>query len=228
MHVSLALTWLLLASDRDAQLREAQRLEQQSEEGMALAQLDALTRDNLLWALPRLEAARLRLKSGVELERAELDLEVARSLAPENPRAHYLFGLLSAERRRLAQARTAYEMALALRPDFGDAQLGLARVLAEEERFAASADVYRLYLTKHPAATAARLQFASALERSGREREAEEQLTALARAAETRRLGTQRLADFLERRGRGLEAANLRSAESSPGRRLRPLRPSGR
>src|SRR5215813_1493312 len=77
-------------------------------------------------ALARMEAGRLRLQLGEDLDRAEAHLETARFLVPENPRAHYLWGLLMEERGRRAEAIRSFEMAILYRPDYADARFRLA------------------------------------------------------------------------------------------------------
>lgn len=228
MLVSLAMTWVVLASDRAAGLQEALRLEQQGDDAGAIARLDALVHEAPAWELPRLEAGRLRLKEGRSVDRAEFDLDVARSLAPENPRAHYLWALLCDERGRRREARASLEIALALRHDYGDARFRLATSLYADGAFAEAADAYGAYVAKHPEATAAQLQLAAAHERAGHPREAESALRALLKAPTTRAAGGQRLADLLERLGRKEEAAELRVSLAPPRRALRALQPSHR
>lgn len=228
MLVSLALTWLLSAADGVPGLQAALRLEQGGDDGAALAALDGLVAASPSWFLPRLEAGRLRLKSGVEMDHAEMDLDVARSLAPENPRAWYLWGLLCLERGRPAEARQALEAALELRSDYGDARARLGALLLSLGDFKAAVGALRAHAALHPEATAVRFQLAAALEGAGDVPGAESVLRELVRAPATRLGATPRLAVLLERTGRVAEAQHLRDAAAPPARVLRPLKPSAR
>src|SRR5262245_50213681 len=117
--------WLMLATlmwlgvgDGPAQLQEALALEQQGHSAEALAALEKLAAGAPEWEAPRLEAARLHLKLGTGLEVAERLLTEARTLAPQNPRGHYLYGLLKLEQGTLREAMVALELAVRYREDF--------------------------------------------------------------------------------------------------------------
>src|SRR5580698_2980877 len=102
-----------MAADTETErLREALSLEQQGRDVDALTALDREVRADPVWALPRIEAARIRLKRGVDLDRAELDLEAASTLAPEIPRVHFLVAQLQEERGHPAEAIQALEKAV--------------------------------------------------------------------------------------------------------------------
>lgn len=176
----------------------------------------------------RIEAAQKRLQQGEELDRALLDLDVARSILPENPRVHFLYGQLMEERGDVAGARAAYETALALRDDYDDARFRLAGLLMQAQAFAEAAAAYGRYAKAHPDATGARLQHAAALEKSGDVAGAEKELKALFADAKTRGVAGFKLAELYERHGRHKEAVKVRAAVEPPKRKLRDLKPSGR
>lgn len=222
-----AVTLIVLASGGEALLAKAQALEQGGDDGAALTVLEQAVRADPSWPMARVELGRLQLKRGDRLDAAEVHLDVARSLAPENPRAHYLYALAADERGRRGEARRSLEVAIALRDDFADARFRLAGILFAEGDFAGAAGAYQRYVAAHPEATGARLQLAAALERGGRIKEAEAELRTLAKAPASKLVATRRLADLLEREGRKAEAQQLRSAVD-PKRQLRALKPSSR
>src|SRR5262245_56862833 len=99
-----ALASILLGSVGMGGLGDALALERSGDAVRALASIEGLLRRDPTWALARMEAGRLRLQLGEDLDRAESHLETARFLVPENPRAHYLWGLLMEERGRRGEA----------------------------------------------------------------------------------------------------------------------------
>src|SRR5690606_25063218 len=129
---------------------------------------DALVRRSPAWVAPRLEAGRLRLKLGGDLDRAEYDLDVARAIAPENPRAQYLYGLAREERGDDDGALAAYEAAIQLRPAYDEARLRLAGILFARGAWAEAEPHYRIVATSRPDWTHVRLQWVSTLENQGR------------------------------------------------------------
>ena len=209
-------------------LNAALAIEQQGDDARALAALDRLVQAQPLGELSRLEAARLRLKRGEQLDRAELDADVARSLAPENPRAHYVWALICDERGRPGEAERSLRTAIALRADFADAQFRLGGLLLLKNDFEGAAAAYRAFLARSPEAGGARLQLATALERSGDVRAAEAELRGLCSKAATRLVATRRLADLLEKYGRSREAVVLRASLNPRPRVLRALPSSAR
>ncbi len=224
----VAIVWLANSSLPDsARLQRALALEQR-DESAALAALDALVVSFPDWILPRLENARLRLKRGEGLDRAEAHLEAARSFNPENARAHYLWGMLMEERRNAAAAIAAYEVAITLRSDYNDARFRLAGLQFAQGDFNAAAEAYRTFAAAHPEAIGARLQLALAAERSGSMKEAEQELKKLFGAPASRQIGGRRLAEFYERAGHAGQAAKVRAAIEPPTRKLRELKRSGR
>lgn len=229
LHWVLAWTVAAASADREAAFQQALALEKQGDAPAALAAMDQIVTQHPAWELPRLEASRLRLERGQGLERVELDLEAARSIAPENPRAHYLWALWLDEQRRPGQAMEALEIALTLRPQYEDALFRMGGLALAHDKPKRAVEAYRGYLARKPEATGARLSLAQALERSGDVAGAERELQGLAKAPATKGLGTQKLADLYLRTGQAHKAAKLKTGqEPPPKRKLRPLLPSRR
>ncbi len=157
-----------------------------------------------------------------------MDLDAARSLAPENPRAHYLFGLMMEERGQLDAAEAAYRVALALRSDYDDAQFRLASLWYRAKKFDLAAPAYRDFVKAHPESTGAVLQLSSALELSGDLAGAEKTLKALYADKKTHDLGGRKLAELYDREGKPKDAAKVRAAIDPPKRQLRELKRSAR
>lgn len=222
--------WVLLlaVASADDALQKAQALESSGDDAGAVAALERAVEADPTWAMARLELGRLQLKLGQRTAAAFVHLDIARSLAPENPRAHYLFALAADEQGRRRVARASLEVALALRDDFADARFRLAGLLYAAGDYAAAAGTYRVYADHHPEATGARLQLASALERSGQAAQAEKELRALMAVPAVRPLAGRRLAELLERGGKAKEAAKVRAALEPPKKTLRQLQPSRR
>ncbi|HEX8434017.1 tetratricopeptide repeat protein [Archangium sp.] len=94
--------WLLVAGTLAAamdvppsgDLTPALSREAEGDSAGALEAVEAIVRAWPAEALPRLEAARLLLKLGTDLDRAEAHLDVAAPAAPDNPRLHNQRGLL--------------------------------------------------------------------------------------------------------------------------------------
>jgi Tfp pilus assembly protein PilF len=199
-----------------------------AEDADALMALDKQVVASPSSAIPRLDAAALRLKAGEQLDHAMFDIDVAMSLAPENPRAHYLFGQLMEEKGDTAAAKRSYLTALALREDYDDARFRLAGLLMREGAFADAAQAYGRYTKAHPDATGARLQLASALEQSGDSKSAEKELKALYAAPASKLLAARKLAELYERLNRPKDAAKVRDSVDPPKRKLRELNRSAR
>lgn len=204
---------------------EAQALESAGDDRGAAAVLDKAVSADPRWAIGRVELGRLQLKLG-EAESAAAHLDVARSLAPENPRAHYLYALAADELGRRREARGALEVALRLREGYADAQVRLASVLFAEEDFAGAARTLRPYVTAHPEANGARLQLADALERSGDRKAAEHELRLLLQHPTLKQLAGRRLIALLDAAGKSAEAEKVRAQIDPPKRQLRDLKPS--
>ena len=177
--------------------------------------------------LPRLEAARLRLKTGQRTDLAEHDADIARSLAPENPRAHYLFALSADDQGHRVEARRALEIALAYRPEYGEAQARLGAILLAEGDYSGATKVYQAYVAKNSADLGAHVQLALAQERSGSVGQGENTLRALAKSKPTARaMALRTLAAMLERHGKSQEAAQIRDSIDGPTKKMRELKPS--
>ena len=194
----------------------------------ALAALDRKIASEPTSAQPRVDAAQARLQNGEQLDRALLDLDVARALVPEDPRIHFLFGQLMEERGQHKDARASYETALGLKDDFDDARFRLAGLLFNDGAFAEAAAAYARYVKGHPEATGARVQLAAALEKSGDVHAAEKELKALHGDPKTHELGGRKLLELYERHGREKDASKLRAAVEPPKRKLRDLKRSAR
>lgn len=224
-----ALALVLEAAEPAVALREALTVERE-DPLRALAAIDALVQAQPGWVLPRIEAARLRLKAGQDLDRAEGDLEAARSFAPENPRAQYLWGLLMEERGRRPQACRALELAVLYRRDYDEARFRLAGLYFAEGDFLKAELHYRAISKGHPNETVARLQLAAALEKQQRLGDAEAEFKKLFDAQPGSPLVARRLADFYDRTGRPKLAAKARRLADGPPpkAKMRDLKPSAR
>lgn len=217
--------WLLLTVLATTPLSEAQALEESGNDAAAIALLQAAVTADPRWAMGRVELGRLELKQGAS-ESALVHLDIARSLAPENPRAHYLFALAAGEAGHRNESRRALEVALTLREGYADAQVRLASVLSAEGDHRGAATALRPYVATHPEANGARLQLAEALERSGDAAGAEKELRALLHVAALKVLAGRRLLALLDSQGRTTEAEKVRHAIDPPRRQLRELKPS--
>lgn len=223
MSFACALLLLLGSTGARSPLSDATELERAGREPEAIASLERLIQAKPAWELPRLEAARLRLKLGSRLELVEQHLEVARSVAPENPRGHYLWGLLMAERGRAAEAARALELAVRYREDYHDARFRLAGLYFSAGDWPRAEHHYRALTKAQPGASAARAQLAAALERQGKVEAAEAELKRLFESQPGSLAAARRLADFYARTGRAeLASKILRNAEPSK-RKLREL-----
>ncbi len=229
--------WMLLllivsssGADKPATLQDALSLERAGNDDRALSALDALVRAEPAMVLARLEAGRIRLKLGRELDQAELDLDAARTLAPENPRAQYLWGLLQEERGNAEEALRAYGNAVTFRPSFEDARFRLAGMHFARGEWAAAEEHYRALAELRPDWTQVRLQLVSTLEQQGKMAEAERELVRIRREQPGSKLAVRRLADLYERTNRPEEARRLRAEleEDAGQRKMRPLRKSRR
>jgi tetratricopeptide (TPR) repeat protein len=204
-------------------------LEAAGDDAAALAAAEALVQAQPSWELPRLEAARLLLKTGGALERAEAHLDTALRLAPNNPRAWYLRGLLWEERGDRPQAIQAYETAVQHRGSYEDARFRLGGLWALQGDWLKSELHYRYLARARPEWVQVRLQLAEVLEKQGRVEDAEKELLAARSLQPASPLVLRRLADFYERTGRPQLAEKVRkSMEPQPQRKLRQLKPSRR
>lgn len=218
--------WLLLVLGASP-LEQAQALEQRGDDAEAVRVLEAAVRDQPAWSIGRIELGRLELKRG-EPEQALQQLDIARSLALENPRAHYLFALAAFDLGRAREGRGALEVALALRPDYADAQLKLGSTLLAEGDAAGAVQLLGRYAQAHPDANGARLQYAEALERSGELKRAEKELKNLFGVPALRQLAGRRLMALYEATNRHAEAVKLDNELTPDKRQMRELKPSRR
>lgn len=181
-------------------------------------------------ALPRLEAARLRLKLGGDLDRVEQDLETASVSAPNNPRLHFLRGMLWEERGELARAASAYERAVVLRSTYEDARFRLGGVWAAQGDWLKAELHYRLLARARPDWLQVRLQLIRVIEGQGRVADAEKEWRLLRAEQPGNALVTEQFARFYERTSRPKLAAQLRTElkPATPAKKMRPLRPSKR
>ena len=208
-------------------LETAQEWETRGDDGKAIAELTAAVTKDPAWSIGRVELGRLQLKQGLS-DTALENLDIARTLAPENPRAHYLFALAASDAGRHNEARRALEVALALRDDYADAQLRLANVLMGDREFAPAAALLAKYVGAHADDGGARLQYADALAKSGQPKPAEAQLRALLDKPNLRVLAGRRLAALLDAQGRRADAEAVRKKIDPPKKQLRELQPSRR
>lgn len=232
------MVWLILASamagamDAPASTALTQALapEEAGDTAGALAGVEALMNTWPSWELPRIEAARLMLKLGGELERAEAHLDVASALAPENPRAHYLRGLLWEERGQPLRAAQSYELALLYRASYEDARFRVAGLWMSQGDWLKAEYHYRLLTRARPEWVQVRLLLAQVLERQERLEEAERELLVARQYQPGNPLLVRRLAELYERTGREKLAQKLRKTleRPAPKRRMRTLKPSRR
>ena len=217
--------WALFAAAGAGPLEDALDLERSGDAERALASVEQLVRRDPTSPLARIEAARLRLKLGKDLERAEMDLEAARSLAPENPRVHYLWGLLMEERGRRADAIRALELAVLYRPDYADARFQLAGDYFSEGNWAQAETHYRALSKLNSDSIQARLQLAATLEKEGKLRQAEDELRHLLVEQPRSALFRRKLGEFYARTNRAALAAKMLD---EPKRKMRELNRSSR
>jgi predicted Zn-dependent protease len=196
----------------------------------ALATVQAVVRAWPAEALPRLEAARLLLKLGGDLDLVETHLDVASALAPENPRVHYLRGLLWEERGEPLRAARAYELAVFYRTSYEDARFRLAGLWASLGDWLKAELHYRYLARSRPEWVQVRLQLVRTLEEQGRDADAEKELLQLKSEQPANALVIRRLAELYERTGRPQLATKLRAGlePPAPSKKMRPLRPSRR
>lgn len=218
---------MLAAVTHSSALSEAQVFESRGDDVGAIQTLEHAVHADSAWAMGRLELGRLLLKNG-RLEESFTHLDVARTLAPENPRGHYLFALAAGETARRNEAVQALSVALSLRQGYGDAQVRLASLLMEQGDFSAASALLQQYLERDSSAVSARLQLAEALERGGDLRGAERELRRLLSVASLKVLVGHRLVALLEQQGKHDEAQHLRQTLQRPVRKLRELQRSRR
>ncbi|MBZ4420833.1 lipopolysaccharide assembly protein LapB [Myxococcus sp. RHSTA-1-4] len=218
-----------VASPAPSSLSDALALEAAGDDAGALSALEALVRARPGWELPRLEAARLLLKTGGALEQAEAHLNAVATVAPTNPRAWYLRGLLWEERGDRLQAIRAYEQAVQHRSSYEDARFRLGGLWAAQGDWLKSELHYRYLARAKPEWVQVRLQLAEVLEKQERLLDAEKELLAARTWQPASPLVLRRLADFYERTERPHLAQKVRkSMEPQQKRSMRVLKPSRR
>jgi tetratricopeptide (TPR) repeat protein len=204
-----ALAWAVFGAAGAGRLEEALAAERSGDAARALESVEQLVRADPAWPLARIEAGRLRLKLGEDLDRAEMHLEAARSLAPENPRAHYLWALLMDERGQRREAIRSLEVALLYRPEYPDARLRLAGDYFSDGNWAQAEGHYRAISRFHPDWSQARLQLAAALEKEGRLGDAEDELRRILGEQPQSALFRRKLGEFYARTNRPEQASRL-------------------
>jgi len=220
-----ALASIVLGSLGVRGLDDALALERSGDAAQALDSVEQLVRRDPTWAMARIEAGRLRLQLGKDLDRAEADLEAARFLVPENPRAHYLWGLLMEERGRRREAIRSFETAILYRPDYVEARFRLAGDYFSEGNWERAVLQYRALCELQSDSTLARIQLASALEKMGKLPEAEEELRRLVSQHPDSALCRRKLGEFYARTNRPQLASKLLD---EPKRKMRELNKSAR
>jgi tetratricopeptide (TPR) repeat protein len=226
----LGLTLLAAPNHAAAQMKQALAREQAGDDAGAVALLDRLVAERPELELPRLEAARLRLKRAEDLDLVEIHLEAVRSRAPENPRGQYLWGLLMEERGATVQALHAYELAVLYRPDYPEARQRLGALYLSREDWLRAESHFRVLARAYPEQLQLRFQLATALERQGRLEDTERLLRQLLDEQPESIPVVRRLAEFYDRTERPQLAAKARKAlEAAPQKKkMRPLQRSRR
>ncbi len=232
------MVWLILAgtmagamdASANTALTQALAREEAGDSAGALAAVESVINTAPSWELPRLEAARMMLKLGGELDRVEAHLDVASALAPENPRAHYLRGLLWEERGRPLLAAQAYETALLYRPSYEEARFRAAGIWLAQGDWLKAELHFRLLSKARPEWVQVRLLLAQVLEQQERPEDAERELLAARELQPQSPQVIRRLAELYERTGRPKLAQKLRATLEAPEprRRMRALKPSRR
>jgi len=219
-----ALVWLLSTSGIPAPetIDGALAIEQRGDDAGAVAALERLIGYRPAFALARLEAARLYLKTENSLTRAEGHLEAARTLTPEDARAHYLWALVMEGRGRPDEALRSLNLAVQLRPEFPEAQSKLGAAYAGRSDWPQAEVHFRAFAQQQPESIQARIQLAEVLVRQSRWEDAEEELRVALKAQPHSALLATRLSEVYELAGRTKEAAQLRASQASV-RKLRPL-----
>ncbi|MFT3836488.1 MAG: tetratricopeptide repeat protein [Myxococcaceae bacterium] len=201
----------------------------ETDDAKALERIEALRVRYPAWEMPRLEAAEVMLRRGDSLDKIEGYLEGARVYAPENPRVHYLWGLLLMERGQVEAAAKAFGIALLIRQDYDEARLRLAAALMSLGRFDEAAEAYKVVAAHQPEATAVKLGWAAALEKAGKKPEAVAVLKGLM-AGPAKLAAARKLSEIYRGQGKNKEAdAVMKGLEPGDAKRkLRPLKPSRR
>jgi tetratricopeptide (TPR) repeat protein len=229
MRWALALALLGQVAGQPATLEDALGIEANGDDEAALAVVDTIVVREPAWELPRLEAARLRMKLGREEDLAGLQLEIALSIAPENPRAHFLSAQLAEQLGQVREAIRSLETALVFRPDYEEARLRLGALYLQAGDSLRGEFHLRQLVRANPRLTQARVLLAQSLEEQGRTADAEAVLTALLRDEPENGWVRRRVAEFYERTGRsGKAQALLAPTAPEPAPKMRKLPKSRR
>jgi tetratricopeptide (TPR) repeat protein len=220
----LAVAVVLSASPLDAIVAR----EQAGDDAGALALAESWAAADPRSPYGHLEAARLGLKLGQNLEAVDHHLRWAYALAPDNPRSLHLWGLLEEERGDIEGARAAQRRALALRSDYLEAHVRLAALAQRAKDWAEAERELRVLIAAGDRSVGTRLQLASVQEKGGHPSDAERTLTELHRAEPKNAVVTRALADLYQRTGRTKQAQALLKSLDPPKRSLRPLAASRR
>jgi tetratricopeptide (TPR) repeat protein len=218
--------WAMVAGA--ASLEQIVAREQAGDDTGALALAESWAAGEPRSPYGHLEAARLGLKLGRNLEIVDSHLRWVYALAPENPRGLYLWGLLEEERGDLEGARGAQRRAIALRSDYLDAHTRLAALAQKGADWAEAERELRVIIVSGDKNAGTRLQLAAVQEKAGKQKDAERTLTDLHRAEPKNPAVTRALADLYARTGRQRQAATLSRTLDAPKRSLRPLSASRR
>jgi Flp pilus assembly protein TadD len=202
--------------------------EQAGDDAGALALAEGWAAGEPRSPLGHLEAARLGLKLGRDLDRVDAHLREAYALAPENPRALHLWGVLEEERGDFEGARGAQRRALSLRTDYTEARVRLAALAQRAGDWPEAERELRTLIDSGDRSPGTRIQLAGVQEKQGRRAEAERTLTEVHRAEPKNAAATRALADLYARTGRSKQAAALLRSLDPPRRALRPLPASRR
>jgi tetratricopeptide (TPR) repeat protein len=204
-------------------LASVHALEEQGKDAEALAEAVKLSVRSPVSAVLHREIGRVALKTGQDLDLADLHLEIARSLAPEDPEAHYLFGLLMEEQHHPKAAVEAFRTALEIRPKDIQARFHLGSACLELGDAVSAQTQFQQVKAAKPEWTAARLQLVDALEKQGLGTEIEQELLSLHQEQPHLTAVTRRLVAFYEGRGRG-DLAKRYMDQSQPPPAVRPKR----
>ncbi len=222
--------WLLLAvpsaPPASPDVAAVLALEQSGHDEAALALAEQLCLRTPPSALPQLEAARLGLKLGKDTATIDRHLQVARYLAPDNPRVRYLAALAKEGVGEDAAARLLYLEAIWLRNGYTEARTRLVALAIRTRDWTLAEAQLRDLAALGERSAGRRLQLAHVLEEQGKLSQAEAVLVQLHRDEPKNPAVTTALADYLERHNRLTEALALRRAP--PEKKLRPLQPSRR
>ena len=218
---------LLLALASAPSLAELQALEAAGDLEGALGVADAVAVVHPTLEFARIEAGRLRLLLGRDKDRALHELDVARTLAPENPRAQLWWALGCVDQGNLREARAGFERALDLREDLEEARGRLAGICAEAGDWPCALRHEQWLVSRPGAGPGAWLRLATAQEQSGALAEAEATLRQLLARVPGHPVAKLRLAVLLDRVGRPAEAEALRAGTPHAHREMRALPASG-